>query len=382
VVNRQECGVIDSQSADNRNYAFRPTILAIHVFVWPHRALHATRARPWRISIQDQHKECSMKCLAAIAVVTLCSAQFAVAQSAPSDALNPALAKAQQEVNEIVKQRPIDYAKYSAAIEHSRALVYSLIAQDSLRTAADFYTASILSGDPSGFYEYRRVDHELALMSLVLGHPDAIRRVGLTWDGLNWSWGRGQRLGSYKRDGVAMNMDPVPAPPVVAAVFNDLAAARAHAAKATNNAELETLRTADQADREPPIDLTKQQLMMKNDPVRRARVLELVASGVPATGRDFHNAALVLQHGNTVDDFRLAHELSIAAVALGDTGAVWLLSRTYDRLLLHMGHRQRLNTQYGGAATTLLPLDTTAVNDRIRRGLGSRALADAQKPPM
>jgi hypothetical protein len=49
-----------------------------------------------------------------------------------------------------------------------------------------------------------------------------------------------------------------------------------------------------------------------------------------------------------------------------------------------MGHRQRLNTQYGGATMKLVklsPLDTTAVNDRIRVTLGSRRLADAARPP-
>ena len=59
------------------------------------------------------------------------------------------------------------------------------------------------------------------------------------------------------------------------------------------------------------------------------------------------------------------------------------MSRSYDRLLLSMGHRQRLNTQYGGATMKLvkpLPLDTTAVNDRIRLDLGSRRLADAARP--
>ena len=94
-----------------------------------------------------------------------------------------------------------------------------------------------------------------------------------------------------------------------------------------------------------------------------------------------HNAATVLQHGGTPENHRLAHELSIAAIALGDTSALWLVSRSYDRMLLSMGHRQRLNTQYGGAEAKPLPLDTIGVNDRIRVALGSRRLADAAKAP-
>ncbi len=124
--------------------------------------------------------------------------------------------------------------------------------------------------------------------------------------------------------------------------------------------------------------------LRSNDSLHLVRTLQLVADGVPKTGRDMHNAATVLQHGDTPDAFRLAHELSIAAIALGDTTALWLVPRTYDRMLLHMGHRQRLNTQYSGATiklVTLSPLDTTAVNDRIRVTLGSRRLADAARPP-
>jgi hypothetical protein len=108
---------------------------------------------------------------------------------------------------------------------------------------------------------------------------------------------------------------------IVHRAFNDLMAARAHAGKASTNAELERLRQEDQADREGEIDNAKMQRMIQNDPIRRARVVDLIAAGVLATGRDFHNASLIMQHGRGVDDFRLAHELSICAVALGDSTA-------------------------------------------------------------
>lgn len=284
---------------------------------------------------------------------------------------NPEVLHLKASLDSVTEKRPFEYGAYMKASDKARLATYDLISSDALRTAEDFYLASKMAGDPSGFYESRRVEHELALVALVLGHPDAVKRVAQSWDGLNWSFGRGQRIGSYKRDGVPVDMDEVPAANTVRSFFEDPAAARARAAKATNNAELERLRTEDQTDREPPMDQEKQARMSKNDPARRARVLELITAGAPATGRDFHNAALVLQHGHSVDDFRLAHELSMVAVALGDTSAVWLISRTYDRMLLRLGHRQRLNTQYGGAESKLLPLDTTAVNDRIRRALGS-----------
>jgi len=301
-------------------------------------------------------------------------------QPAPHPA-NPALAELQAALDSVMRKQPIDFTAYSKLTESSRRKVLELISLDALRTPADFLVASTLASDPSGFYESRRLEHELALVALVMGQPDALRRVGLTWDGLNWSMGRGQRIGTYTRNGVANNMDPVPAPAVIRELFKNPAAARARVTGATNNAELQKMRDEDQADREGEIDQAKMARMQVNDSVRQTRTLEMIEEGAPKTGRDMHNAATVLQHGGTPENYRLAHELSIAAIALGDTTALWLVSRSYDRMLLSMGHRQRLNTQYGGADAKPMPLDSTGVNDRIRVALGSRRLADAAKPP-
>ena len=296
----------------------------------------------------------------------------------PSD---PTLAMMQAALDSVMHKQPIDFTAYSKLTESSRRRVLELIAADALRSPDDFLVASTLSTDPGGFYESRRLEHELALVALVMGHPDALRRVGLTWDGLNWSLGRGQRIGMYTRNGVANNMDPEPAPAVIRELFKNPAAARERAATATNNAELQKMRDEDQADRTDPIDQAKMARMEADDSVHLIRTLELIEEGAVKTGHDMHNAATVLQHGATPENYRLAHELTIAAIALGDTTARWLVSRSYDRLLLSMGHRQRLNTQYGGAEARPLPLDTTGVNDRIRVALGSRRLADAAKPP-
>jgi len=301
-------------------------------------------------------------------------------QPAPHPA-NPALAELQAALDSVMRKQPIDFTAYSKLTESSRRKVLELISLDALRTPDDFLVASTLASDPSGFYESRRLEHELALVALVMGQPDALRRVGLTWDGLNWSMGRGQRIGTYTRNGVANNMDPVPAPAVIRELFKNPAAARARVTGATNNAELQKMRDEDQADREGEIDQAKMARMQVNDSVRQTRTLEMIEEGAPKTGRDMHNAATVLQHGGTPENYCLAHELSIAAIALGDTTALWLVSRSYDRMLLSMGHRQRLNTQYGGADAKPMPLDSTGVNDRIRVALGSRRLADAAKPP-
>ena len=289
---------------------------------------------------------------------------------------NATLARMRARIDSIGQQKPFNFPAYQAVADSFRPVLFNLIERDSLRTGADFFVASSLVFDPFGFFESRRVEHEMALAALVAGQPGVMQRLGFTWDGLNLSMGLGQRIGSYQRNGVASDMDPVPSPPFLRAVFRDFASARARATAATNKSELQALRDADQADREDPIDQAKMERMSREDPKRRARVLELITAGAPATGRDFQNAATVLQHGDTRDDFRLAHELSVAAFALGDTSALWLVPRTYDRLLLHMGHRQRFATQFRGIK--LQPIDTVAMSDRIRALVGGRKLADVR----
>lgn len=302
------------------------------------------------------------------------SAQTPELSSAPA---NATLLHLRARLDSVTKRQPFDYTAYQALADSIRPVVSRLIEQDSLRTGADFLAASLLAFDPVGFFESRRVEHEMALTAMVLGEPGALRRVGLTWDGLNLSMGLGQRIGSYVRNGVATDMDPVPAPDIVRNVFKDFDAARRRAATSSNNAELQRLRDADQADRQDPIDQAKMKRMDVEDPKRRARVLELIAASVPATARDLQNAATVMQHGGSPDDYRLAHELSVAAFALGDTTARWLISRSYDRILLRFGHRQRLATQFRGI--TLQPIDTVATNDRVRALLGGRKLADVRR---
>lgn len=270
-----------------------------------------------------------------------------------------------------MQKTPFNYAAYSAAIEEAREAVYGMIRSDKLVTSEDFFLASILADDPTGFYESRRVQHELALTALVLGHPEGVSRVKITLDALYLSIGRGQRFESFKSFSGSLNMDTVRSPEVVRNVFMKPPEAQVRAASRKDNEELEHIRQADQTDRKDTITPEMQQRMAKDDPLRRARVMEMISAGSLATGRDFHNAALVLQHGQGFEDFRLAHELAIAAVALGDKNAVWLISRTYDRMLLTLGHRQRLQTQFGGPRQALLPFDSTAVNDRIRKLLGA-----------
>jgi glycine/D-amino acid oxidase-like deaminating enzyme len=79
------------------------------------------------------------------------------------------------------------------------------------------------------------------------------------------------------------------------------------------NLELQAICDADQEDRQTQ----RWEGMVERDRVRRERVEELLATGVVQDGPDCFHAALVFQHGQTLDDFSRATELAKRATELG-----------------------------------------------------------------
>jgi hypothetical protein len=86
--------------------------------------------------------------------------------------------------------------------------------------------------------------------------------------------------------------------------------------------------------------------------VRRAKIRAMLANGDVHTGADFHDAALLFQHGETADDYLLAHILAVEAVIKGEDSSKWLAAATLDRYLQSIKQPQVFGTQY--------PLDPNA----------------------
>jgi len=304
---------------------------------------------------------------------------------APAD--NAELKSLSDRIDALAKGPNRDWNKIQAEYAKSRQFVREQVAQDRLKTADDFRIAANLADDSRGWSENRMLQHELAATATVMGvrgGPELFRR---TWDGLMLSLGRPQRFGFFRRpekEGsnvyVPFNMDTNRPGASVLLVFEkpDQAIAKARAGK--NNAELEDIRKADQADRTGEMTAAKMKGMHERDVARMERTLELLRDGDLTTGRDLHNAALVLQHGDDTGAYAAAHELAVAACILGDTEAKWLVSRTYDRMLLSIGHRQRLGTQFWpGTPEGIAPMNESASNDTIRAALGASTLKQIQE---
>jgi hypothetical protein len=120
----------------------------------------------------------------------------------------------------------------------------------------------------------------------------------------------------------------------------------------------------------PPSDKQKQPVslddktMNANDAKRRNQVRSMLAAGQVSTAQDFHDAAFVFQHGQTADDYLLAHILAVEAVVKGDASSKWISAATLDRYLQTIGQQQVFGTQYGNR--TQQPYDGTLIPDALR----------------
>jgi hypothetical protein len=116
-----------------------------------------------------------------------------------------------------------------------------------------------------------------------------------------------------------------------------------------------------------------------SDARRRVVVRAWLDAGAVTAPLDRFRAAMLFQHGRSIDDYRLAHDLARAAAEGGCREARWLTAATEDRLLLSQGRPQRFGTQYVdvGGAFELAPVDP-ATTDAERAAWDVPPLAAAR----
>ena len=168
---------------------------------------------------------------------------------------------------------------------------------------------------------------------------------------------------------------------VVAAISSSGALLGSQEVAPSDNAELARMFEEDQADRRPGPNGIDWAAVKPRDDARLARTKELYAAGALQTGPDWLHAALILQHSEQSDDYLLAHEMCVAALAAGERNARWLAAATEDRFLRSLGRRQRFGTQYEAgqeAGTFRLAETDPQVTDELRQALGAPTLAEAK----
>jgi hypothetical protein len=155
-------------------------------------------------------------------------------------------------------------------------------------------------------------------------------------------------------------------------------------AAAADNPELAKIVEEDQADRKPAegeeIDW---KVVLPRDQKREARVKEIYNAKELRTAADYERAALVLQHASKPEDYLLAHEFCIVALAKGSRGmARQLAALTEDRFLMNIGRPQRFGSQFrasGPKAPVKLYEVGPGVTDDLRREFGVPSLQKARE---
>jgi len=140
-----------------------------------------------------------------------------------------------------------------------------------------------------------------------------------------------------------------------------------------SNSEMQRIFEEDQKDRQPGVAKIDWAVVEKADASRREATRQLLANGKLHTGEDFERAAFVFQHGDTPDDYLLAHTLAMVAVARGQGSAIWIAAATLDRYLNSIHQPQVYGTQFyfkPNEPTTQEPYNRGLISDALRRDLG------------
>ncbi len=141
---------------------------------------------------------------------------------------------------------------------------------------------------------------------------------------------------------------------------------------ADDNPELGEMFKADQTFRTSGenIDWSKRQL---EDTERRGRTRELLLQGQIRTRQDFWHAAFIFQHGQTPEDFLMAHTLACAAMVKGHPQASWIAAASLDRYLGSIGRAQIYGTQFrveGETRYSQGDFNRELIPDSLRETLG------------
>jgi len=151
-----------------------------------------------------------------------------------------------------------------------------------------------------------------------------------------------------------------------------------------DNEQLLTIVQADQAERQQSHTNDEWIDIAKRDAQRRIQVQAELNAGRIKTAVDFFNAALVMQHGATLEDIRMAHALASIAASIDpqNRSASWLKAASWDRMMLTQKKPQWYGTQYVKDANgkwMLYEVDESAVTDAQRMELGAPTLAQARQ---
>ncbi|MDR6193863.1 hypothetical protein [Siphonobacter sp. SORGH_AS_0500] len=113
------------------------------------------------------------------------------------------------------------------------------------------------------------------------------------------------------------------------------------------NEALQKLFLADQEERvnHPEVGTLAYESLRQRDQERRKWVQKMVEEKQVITAQDYYHAALIFQHGDTIDEIWMAHLWALTSVELGNPAGKWLAAAALDRWHMYQGQPQKYGTQ-------------------------------------
>lgn len=149
----------------------------------------------------------------------------------------------------------------------------------------------------------------------------------------------------------------------------------------TINIELKNLYLKDKAERAKIKENTKHSKLLEIHTSERLKKLKQILQTIDKSEIwNCHYIAYLLQHGNSTDDYKLAHDYAKKAVNMGSNVTKWLYAATLDRWLVSQGKKQKFGTQFKNinGKWVLSPIDGS-LSDEQRKEYGVPPLAKAHK---
>lgn len=148
--------------------------------------------------------------------------------------------------------------------------------------------------------------------------------------------------------------------------------------KLTDNLELIEIYKKDQSERQ--VENIDWEILLHRDSLREIRVKQLLDSNKVQTSLDYHNAAMIFQHGLDTIASGMAVKLMQKSLELDSTANKWLLAAAIDRDLMRRDKPQIYGTQYvkmgKDALWELYKLDSTKITDSERKEYNVETLAE------
>jgi len=157
-----------------------------------------------------------------------------------------------------------------------------------------------------------------------------------------------------------------------------------------DNAQLKAMYEADQGERQamfraPPAERgALQQKIRDADAQRLRQTKHMLKNGEIRTAEDYWHAAFLLQHGESIDDTRLAFSLGMIATSLQPDNRKyrWITAASFDRILTRKKQPQWYGTQFDMDPATgkqvQLAVAEGAVTDAERTALGVPTLKESE----